>query len=90
MDPQAPTNSIEDTKDFMDMIKLMDPKLVESFRKFLHEVLTQGLSRHNFTLNTLNKCLMNYTQDCMKGMVSKAISFYETEAPGNVRSWVYS
>ena len=87
MDQQAPTNS---TKDFMEMIKLMDPKLVASFRKFLHEVLTQGLSYHNFTLNTLNNCLMNYTQDCMEVMVGKAISFYETEAPGNARSWVYS
>ena len=90
MDQQAPTNSIEKTEDFMDMIKLMDPLLVESYRKFLHEVLTQGLSHHNFTFNTLNKCLMNYTQDCMKDMISKAISFYEMEAPGNVRTWVYS
>ena len=88
MDQQVPTNSVE--KDFIGMIKLMDPLLVESYRKFLHEVLTQGLSYHNFTLNTLNKCLMNYTQDCMEAMVSQAISFYEVEAPEKVKAFAYS
>ena len=82
--------AIEKTQDFEDMLKLLDPTLVKSYRQFLHEVLTQGLSYHNFTLNTLNKCLMNFTQECLENMVSKAISFYETEAPGDVKSWMYS
>ena len=87
MDQQAHTESIEKTEDFMNMIKLMDPKLVQSYRKFLHEVLMQGLSYHNFTLNTLNKCLMNFTQDYMETMICRAISFYEVEAPEDVRQF---
>ena len=86
MAQQAQMGSIEKTKDFMDMIKLMDPKLVESYRTFLHEVLMQGLSYHNFTLNALNKCLMNFTQEYMETIICRAISFYEVEAPGDVKA----
>ena len=89
MDQQAPTISKQQTEDFMDMLKLMDPLLVQGYRKFLHEVITQGISHHNFTLNTLNKCLMNYSEAAIEDMVTKAISFYEIEAPGDVRSFTY-
>ena len=89
MDRQAPTISTQQTEDFMDMLKLMDPLLVQSYRNFLHEVVTQGLSRHNFTLNTLNKCLMNYNEASIEDIVNKAICFYEVEAPGDVKSFAY-
>ena len=89
MDRQAPTISVKETEDFMTILQLMDPSLVEGYRKFLHEVITQGISHHNFTLNTLNKCLMNYSEAAIQDMVTKAISFYEMEAPGDVKSFAY-
>ena len=89
MDHQAPAINKQQVEDFTDMLKLMDPLLVQSYRKFLHEVITQGISCHNFTLNTLNKCLMNYSEAIIEDMVTKAISFYELEAPGDVKAFSY-
>ena len=89
MDQQAPTMSTKQTEDFMTILQLMDPLLVQGYRKFLHEVITQGISRHNFTLNTLNKCFMNYSEAAIQDIVTKAIAFYEVEASGDVKSFAY-
>ena len=84
MDRQAPTISVKETEDFMTILQLMDPSLVQGYRKFLHEVITQGISRYNFTLNTLNNCLLNFNKEAIEH-VSKAISYYEVEAPEDVK-----
>ena len=89
MDQQVAISK-EQTNEFMNMLNLMDPKLVDSFRKFLHEVITQGISHHSFSLNTLNKCFMNYSQECIEDIVNKAICFYEVESSGDVKSWAYT
>ena len=85
MDPQAPAISTEQSEHFETMLQQMDPLLVQGYRKFLHEVITQGISCYNFTLNTLNSCLLNFNQEAIEDIVSKAISHYEVEAPEDVK-----
>ena len=85
MDPQAPAISTEQSDNFESLLQQMDPLLVQGYRKFLHEVITQGISRYNFTLNTLNNCLLNFNQMAIEHIVSSAISYYEVEAPEDVK-----
>ena len=85
MDPQALAISTEQSEHFETMLQQMDPLLVQGYRKFLHEVITHGISCYNFTLNTLNSCLLNFNQEAIEDIVSKAISYYEVEAPEDVK-----
>ena len=69
------------------MLDGMDPKLLQGYKTFLHEVIIQGVCRYNLTLNTLSRCLVNLNKEAIDTIVEKAISFYDDRAPTEIKSF---
>ena len=82
-----PASSSEETANFETMLDVMDPELLQGYRRFLHEVLIQGVCRYKLTLNTLSHCLDNMTKEVLETFVEKAISFYDDRAPTEIKSF---
>ena len=82
-----PTSSSEETANFETMLDVMDPKLLQGYRRFLHEVIIQGVCHYNLTLNTLSRCLDNMTKEAIETIVQKAISYYDDRAPTEIKSF---
>ena len=53
----------------------------------MHEVIIQGISYDNCTLDTLNSCLLDLHKKVMNDIVEKAISYYEVYAPEKTKSY---
>ena len=87
MDQQPQKNSTEQNDSFQRMLNVMDPLLLQGYHKFLHEVIIQGISHHNFTLNTLSNCLLNLNKETIDFIVEKAIYFYDDRAPSDIKSY---
>lgn len=69
------------------MLDGMDAELLQGYRRFLHEVLIQGVCHYNLTVNTLSHCLDNVTKEVIDTFVEKAISFYDDRAPTEIKSY---
>ena len=82
-----PRSSSEETVNFATMLDEMDPKLLQGYRTFLHEVIIQGISHYNLTLNTLSRCLDNMNKETIDTIVEKAISYYDDRAPTEIKSF---
>lgn len=87
MDPPLQQISNEETESFATMLDSMDPKLLQGYKTFLHEVLIQGISRYNLTLNTLRCCLFNWNTEIIAQIVERAISYYDDRAPEHIKSF---
>ena len=79
--------SNEQSESFQTILNLMDPLLLKGYHKFLHELIIQGISRHNLTLNTLSSCLFNLNNDAIDVTVQKAVGYYEMFAPSDIKSF---
>ena len=44
---------MEPSKSLDDILQHMDPSLLQGYKKFMHEVIIQGISYDNCTLDTL-------------------------------------
>ena len=53
----------------------------------MHEVIIQGISYDNCTLDTLNSCLLGLHKKVINNIVEKAISYYEVYAPEKTKSY---
>ena len=82
-----PTSSSEETTHFQTLLDGMDPELLQGYRRFLHEVLIEGVCHYNLTVNTLSRCLDNMTKEAIDTMVEKVISFYDDRAPPEIKSF---
>ena len=69
------------------MLDEMDPKLLQGYRTFLHEVIIQGVCHYNLTLNTLSRRLVNLNKEAIETIVEKAISYYDDRAPTEIKSF---
>ena len=47
----------------------------------MHELIIQAISYHDFTVDTLNRSLLDLNKDVMNQIVQKALSYYEMHAP---------
>ena len=81
------TNSPEETANFESMLDLMEPKLLQDYKTFLHEVLIKGICHYQLTLNTLRRCLDNMNKEVMEHIVENAISYYDDRAPNEIKSF---
>ena len=69
------------------MLDGMDPELLQGYRRFLHEVLIEGVCHYNLSLNTLSHCLESMTKEALETFVEKVISFYDDRAPPEIKSY---
>ena len=81
------TSSYEETTNFQALLADMDPELLQGYRRFLHEVLIQGVCHNNLTVNTLSRCLDTMNKEVIDTFVEKAISFYDDRAPPDIKSF---
>ena len=82
-----PKISTEETKNFETMLDVMDPLLLQGYKKFLHEVIIQGICNHHLTLNTLSRCLENMNKEAIEVIVEKAISYCDDRALNDIKSF---
>ena len=70
-----------------EILQQMDPSLLQGYKKFIHEVIIQGISYHNLTMETMNCSLFDFNKEVMNDIFQKAISYYEMHAPGTIKSY---
>ena len=78
---------MEPSKSLDNILQDMDPSLLQGYKKFMHEVIIQGISYDNCTLDTLNSCLLGLHKKVINNIVKKAISYYEVYAPEKTKSY---
>ena len=78
---------MEPSSSLDDILQHMDPSLLQGYKKFMHEVIIQGISYHDFTLDTLNCSLLDFHKEVMNDIFQKVISYYEMYAPENIKSY---
>ena len=69
-----------------EILQQMDPSL-QGYKKFLYEVIIQGISYDDFTFDALNCSLFDFNKEVMNDIFRKAISYYEMYAPGTIKSY---
>ena len=77
----------EQSNRFEEILQQMDPSLLQGYKKFIHEVIIQGISYHNLTFDALNCSLFDFNKEVMNDIVQKAISYYEMHAPEKIKSY---
>ena len=75
-----PCNSLED------IIKHMEPSLLQGYNKFMQELILQGICYHNFTFDTLNRYLLDFNKEAYEAVCEKALSYYDTHATKEIKS----
>ena len=75
------------TEEFQKLLQQMDLSLLQGYKNFMHEVIIQALSHHDFTLDALKGCLFDFNKEVMHEIVQKAISYYEMYAPPKIKSY---
>ena len=70
-----------------EILQQMDPSLLQGCKKFMHEVIIQGISYHDFTFDTLNRYLFDLNKDVMNQLFQKSLSYYEMHAPEKIKSY---
>ena len=65
----------------------MDPLVLQGYKKFMHEVIIQGISFHDLNCDTLNFALFHFNKDVMDKICQKAVSYYEMHAPEKFKSF---
>ena len=86
MDQLPHKNNTEQSNRFEELLQQIDPSLLQGYKKFMYEVIIQGISYHDFTFDILNSCLFDFNKDVMNQIFQKAISFYEMHAPPKIKS----
>ena len=69
------------------ILQQMDPSLLQGYKKFMHEVIIQGISYHDLTFDTLNRYLFDFNKEVFDVVCEKAISYYEMHAPEKIKSY---
>ena len=70
-----------------EILQQMDPSLLQGYKKFMHELIIQGISYHDFTFDALNCSLLDFNKEVINDIVQKAISYYEMHAPLKIKSY---
>ena len=78
MDPLQQKINTEQSNRLEEILQQMDLSLLQGYKNFMHELI---ISYHDFTVDTLNRSLLDLNKDVMNQIVQKALSYYEMHAP---------
>ena len=53
----------------------------------MHEVIIQGICYHNLNFGTLNRYLFDFNKKAYDAVCEKAISYYDTHATKEIKSY---
>ena len=67
--------TMEPSSSLDDILQHMDPSLLQGYKKFMRELIIQAISYHDFTVDTLNRSLLDLNKDAMNQIVQKALSY---------------
>ena len=56
-------------------------------KKFMQEVIIQGVSYHHLTFDTLNRYLFDFNKGAYDAVCEKAISYYDMHATKEIKSF---
>ena len=76
-----PCNSLDD------ILQHVDPSTIQGYKKFMHEVIIQGICYHNLNFETLNRYLFDFNKEAYDAVCEKAISYYDTDATKEIKSY---
>ena len=78
---------MEPSSSLDNILQHMDPSLLQGYKKFMHEVIIQGICYHNLTMETMNRYLLDLNQHVTDNIVGNALSYYEMQAPPKIKSF---
>ena len=81
MDPPQQEINTEQSDILDNILEDMDPSLLQGYKKFMHEVIIQGIVKHNLTMETINHYLLDLHKDVTDTVIGNAINYYELHAP---------
>ena len=71
----------------MTFLQHMDSTITQGYDKFMHEVIIQGICYHSLNFGTLNRYLFDFNKKAYDVVCEKAISYYETHATKEIKSY---
>ena len=74
-------------KSLDDILQHVDTSIIHGYKKFMHEVIIQGICYHNLNLDTLNRHLLDFNKQAFDTICEKAISFYDMHATKDIKSF---
>ena len=69
-----------------DISQHVDTSTIQGYKKFMHEVIIQGICYHNLNFDTLNRHLSDFNKQAFDTICKKAISYYDTYATEKIKS----
>ena len=69
------------------ILQHVDPSTIQGYKKFMHEVIIQGVSYQNLNFDTLNRYLFDLNKEAYDAVCEKAISYYDTHASKETKSY---
>ena len=69
-----------------DISQHVDTSTIQGYKKFMHEVIIQGICYHNLNFDTLNRHLSDFNKQAFDTICEKAISYYDTYATEKIKS----
>jgi len=76
-----PCNSLDQ------VLQHIDASTLQGYRKFMHDVLIEGISHHNLNFDTLNQQLMTLNKEVYDDLCEKAIVYYDMHATAEIKSF---
>jgi len=71
------------------VIGCLDASTVQGYKKFMHDVFTEGISRYNLNFDTINQQLLALNKELYENLCEKAISYYDMHATTEIKSFGY-
>jgi len=75
-----PCNSLDD------ILQHVDPSTIQGYKKFMHEIIIQGICYHNLNFEILNRYLFDFNKEAFASICEKAVSYYDMHATKDIKS----
>ena len=69
------------------VLERLDASTLQGYRKFIHDVLTEGISHYNLNFDTINQQLLTMNKEIYEDLCEKAISYYDMYATTEIKSF---
>jgi len=76
-----PCNSLDQ------VLQHIDASTIQGYKRFMHEVIIQGICYHHINFDTLNRYLLDFNKEAFASICEKAISYYDMYATDEIKSF---
>ena len=69
------------------LLQVIDTSKVSGYQEFMHDLIVEDISNHDLNFETLNSFLFERNKQVYDAVCEKAISYYDTHATKEIKSF---